>query len=123
MNMQGEGFRNRRRAPRASVLLPASVVTMSAYRYLEVVNISPTGAKLRGSPIPEIGKTAMFRLEGFQLLCKVVWARDNLCGVRFEELIPPRVLATLREAGNTAKLGMLTPSEQQAADEWNSAAG
>ena len=118
MNMHGEGFRNRRRAPRASVLLPASVVTMSAYQYLEVVNLSPTGAKLRGSPIPQIGKTAMFRLEGFQLLCRVVWARDNLCGIRFDELIPPRVLANLREAGNTAKVGMLTPSEQQAADEW-----
>ena len=85
MNMIGEGFRNRRRAPRASVLLPASVVTMNAYQYLEVVNLLPTGAKLRGSPRPEIGKTAMFRLEGFQLLCKVVWAKDDLCGVRFDE--------------------------------------
>ena len=81
MNMMGEGFRNRRRAPRASVVLPASVVTMNAYQYLEVLNLSPTGAKLRGSPRPEIGKTAMFRLEGFQLLCKVVWAKDDQCGV------------------------------------------
>ena len=118
MNMIGDGFRNRRRAPRASVLLPASVVTMSAYQYLEVLNLSPTGAKLRGSPHPDIGKTAMFRLEGFQMLCRVVWAKGDLCGVRFDELIPPRVLAHLREAGNTAKLGMLTPDEQQAAEEW-----
>ncbi|HEY0164290.1 MAG TPA: PilZ domain-containing protein [Sphingomicrobium sp.] len=123
MNMIGEGFRNRRRAPRASVLLPASVVTMSAYQYLEVVNLSPTGAKLRGSPRPEVGKTAMFRLDGFQLLCKIVWAKDDLCGVRFDELIPPRVLAMFRDAGNTAKLGMLTPAEQQAAEEWAAGAG
>jgi len=119
MNMAGEGFRNRRRAARASVLLPASVVTMSAYQYLEVVNLSPSGAKLRGSPVPEIGKTAMFRLDGFQLLCKIVWAKGDLCGVRFDELIPPRVLDSFREAGNTARLGMLTPAEQ-AADEWSS---
>jgi len=122
MNMLGEGFRNRRRASRASVLLPASVVTMSAYRFLEVVNLSPTGAKLRGSPVPAVGQAAMFRLEGFQLLCKVVWAKDDLCGVRFDELMPPRVLQGFREAGSTAKLDMLTPAEQQAADEWNSAA-
>ena len=121
MNMMGEGFRNRRRAPRASVLLPASVVTMSAYQYLEVLNLSPTGAKLRGSPAPAIGKTAMFRLEGFQLLCKVVWAKDDLSGVRFDELIPPHVLAALRDAGNTARLGMLTPDEEQAAEEWAAA--
>jgi hypothetical protein len=123
MNMLGEGFRNRRRASRASVLLPASVVTMSAYQYLEVLNLSPSGAKLRGSPIPEIGKTAMFRLDGYQLLCKVVWAKDDLCGVRFDELMPPRVLQSFREAGSTAKLDMLTPAEQQAADEWNNGVG
>jgi hypothetical protein len=119
MNMVGAGFRNRRRASRASVLLPASVVTMSAYQYLEVVNLSPSGAKLRGSPVPDIGKTAMFRLDGYQLLCRVVWAKDDLCGVRFDELMPPRVLQIFREAGSIAKLDMLTPAEQQAADEWN----
>ena len=94
MNMIGDGFRNRRRSARASVLLPASVVTMSAYQYLEVVNLSPTGAKLRGSPRPDIGKTAMFRLEGLQVLCKVVWAKGDLCGVRFDETIPPRLPAS-----------------------------
>ena len=122
MNMIGEGFRNRRRGSRASVLLPASVVTMTAYQFLEVVNLSPSGAKLRGSPVPAVGKSAMFRLEGFQILCKVVWAKDDLCGVRFDELMPPRVLQGFREAGNTAKLEMLTPPEQQVADDWNSAA-
>lgn len=122
MNMIGEGFRNRRRASRASVLLPASVVTMTAYRFLEVVNLSPSGAKLRGSPVPEVGKAAMFRLEGYQQLCKVVWAKQDLCGIRFDELMPARVLQDFRRAGTTAKLDMLTPAEQQAADEWNNAA-
>ena len=122
MNMVGDRFRNRRRASRASVLLPASVVTMNAYQFLEVVNLSPSGAKLRGSPLPEVGKAAMFRLDGFQLLCKVVWSKDELCGVRFDELMPPRILQGFRGAGSTAKLDMLTPAEQQAAEEWNGGA-
>ena len=118
MNMAQDGFRNRRRAARASVLLPASIVTMSAYQYLEVVNLSPSGAKLRGPAHLEKGKTAMFRLDQYQVLCKVMWTKDDLCGVRFEELIPPRVLAHFRKAGNTAQVGMLTPDEAQAAEEW-----
>ena len=118
MNMASDGFRNRRRAARASVLLPASVVTMSAYQFLEVVNISPSGAKLRGENIPPLGKTAMFRVDQFQALCKVVWIKGDLCGIRFDELITPRVLAEVRKAGNTAKVGMLTPDEAQAAEEW-----
>lgn len=91
---------------------------MSAYQYLELVNLSATGAKLRGATVPEKGQTAIFRLDGFQVLCKVVWTNSELCGLRFDELIPPRVLAHFREVGNTAQLGMLTPDEQQAGEEW-----
>ena len=117
MGVLGQTFRNRRRSPRASVLLPASVVTMDAYQYLELLNLSATGAKLRGTTIPAVGKQAMFRLDHFQVLCKILWAKDNVCGVRFDEVIPPRVLAHFKDAG-TATVGMLTPDEQQAIDQW-----
>ena len=105
MGKASEGFSNRRRSPRASLILPASVVTMSAYLYFDLVNLSATGAKLRGSDVPEIGKTALFRLEPFQALCRVVWVSDELCGVRFEELLPPRLLAHFRKVGNTTQVG------------------
>ncbi len=90
---------------------------MDAYQYLDLVNLSATGAKLRGATIPAVGKQAMFRLDHFQVLCKVLWVKDNLCGIRFDEVIPPRLLARFKEAG-TATVGMLTPEEQQAAEEW-----
>jgi len=118
MSQVSEVFRNRRRSPRASILLSASVVTMAAYRYFDLINLSATGAKLRGAEMPEVGKTALFRLDPFQALCKVVWVRDELCGIRFEELLSPRLLAHFRKAGDTAQLGMLTPAEQQAKEEW-----
>ena len=121
MNEPKHAFRNRRCAQRASVLLPASVVTMSAYQFLEVVNLSPSGAKLRGPAVLEVGKPAMFRLDGFNVLCKIVWVKDDLCGVRFDDAIPARVLAEFRKAGDTAQVGMLTLDEQAAADEWASA--
>ncbi len=92
MGMLGKGFSNRRRSERASVLLPASVVTMSAYQYFELINLSATGAKLRGSATPAVGRAALFRLDRLQILCKVVWVKDGLCGVHFDEIIPPRVL-------------------------------
>jgi hypothetical protein len=91
---------------------------MSAYQYLDLVNLSATGAKLRGAMVPETGKPAIFRLDHVQVLCKVIWAKGELCGVRFDELIPPRVLSHLLEVGSTSKLGLLTPDEQQAGEEW-----
>ena len=104
---------NRRRSPRASVILPASVVTMSAYQYFDLVNLSATGAKLRGSTLPTIGKIALFRLDGFQVLCTVMWTADDLCGVKFHELIPPGVLKHFYAMGRPT-LEMLTPDEEQA---------
>lgn len=118
MGKLGEIFRNRRRSPRASLLLPASVVTMSAYQYFDLVNLSATGAKLRGPDMPLIGKTALFRLDPFQALCRVMWVKDELCGIRFEELLSPTLLAHFRTVADTAQFGMRTPDEQQAKEEW-----
>ena len=118
-NRRTVGGLNRRRSQRASVLLPASVVTMSAYQYLELVNLSATGAKLRGSMTSAVGKAALFRLDGFEVLCRIVWQADELCGVRFDEPMSPLTLSQFRKAGNTAQIGMLTPDEQQAEEEWS----
>jgi hypothetical protein len=117
MSVYEKVISNRRRADRASVLLPASVVTMSAYQYFELVNLSAAGAKLRGPETPSVGKSALLRLDGFQVLCKVVWVQEELCGVHFDEPVPPRVLAHFRKVGSTAQLGMFTPDEKQAAEE------
>jgi hypothetical protein len=58
----------------------------------------------------------MFRLEGLHLLCKVVWVRDDLCGIRFDEPIAPRLVVEFQQAGAAAQ-GMLTP-EDAPADIW-----
>lgn len=100
---------NRRRTQRAAVTLPASVVTMDAYQYLDVLDLSATGGRLRGEKIPQTGKTALFRLNGYQSLCKVIWSEGEICGVQFEEMIPPRVLKHFRDLGTTASLEIVHP--------------
>jgi hypothetical protein len=104
MNNSSRSTINRRRAQRASVSLPATVVTMSAYQYLDVLDLSATGGKLRGETLPEPGKTALFRLDGYETLCKVVWVDKNVCGVKFEDLLPPRVLKHFHDIGQKASL-------------------
>ena len=108
--MAERNFLNRRRAPRAAVSLEASVVTMSEYIYFELVDLSATGAKMRGPAPPPLGKTALFRLGGFQTLCRVAWADGECCGVRFDEHIPPGVLAQFRDSG-TATVGIRAADE------------
>jgi hypothetical protein len=109
--MAERSFINRRRAPRAAVSLEASVVTISDYQYYEIVDLSATGAKMRGPPPPPLGKTALFRLDRFQALCRTVWAEGELCGVRFDELVPPGTLAQLRDSGSRAQVGVVAADE------------
>ena len=113
MSVPERSFLNRRRSQRAAVVLPASVVTMSSYQYFELIDLSATGAKLRGHMVPPLGKTALFRIQTYQALCRVVWADNGVCGVRFDELIPARVLEDLRGAGTAVEVGLLTPDKHQ----------
>ena len=92
----------RARAARASVLLPASVVTMNAYQFPELLDISQTGAKLRGPSLPPVNTTGLLRVGSFQALCRVVWVADERCGVRFEELVSPKTLKEVQLGGADA---------------------
>lgn len=76
--------------------MSASMVTMNAYQFPELVDISANGAKLRGSPLPPKGTAGLLRAEALEILCRVVWSHDDECGVRFEEPLPMRLLRQIR---------------------------
>jgi hypothetical protein len=99
------------------VLLPASIVTMSAYQYPELLNISRTGAKLRGDHPPSKGTTALFRVGQLQVLSRVIWSTSDQCGVRFDEPISSGVLKQIQLEG-AVELDTLTPAEQEAKEIW-----
>lgn len=107
-----------RRSERGPVLLSGSVVTISAYQFLDIVNISSTGAKLSGSRMPKAGVTALFRLQEFTVLCRVVWVTDKQCGVHFEEPLRPALLERFRREGSVAELGDLSPTERIFQEDW-----
>ena len=109
--------RQKRRAERASVLMPASVVTISAYHFPELLNISTLGAKLRGSSLPPQTAIALLRIGPFKMLCRVVWVEQGQCGGRVEEPLPHKVLKQIQMDGGIV-VDMLTPAEQVAADAW-----
>ena len=90
------------RAARAPVSMPASIVTMSAYQFPELADISQTGAKLRGSPLPPKGTAALLRAGALEVLCRVVWVRDEECGIRFDEAVSPKILKQVQLDGAVA---------------------
>lgn len=91
--------RGRLRAQRVPVSMPASIMTMSAYQYPELADISQTGAKLRGSPLPTAGTTVLLRAGSLDVLCRVIWMRGEECGLRFEETVFPKTLKQVQLDG------------------------
>jgi hypothetical protein len=91
--------RTQLRAERVAVSLPASIVTMSAYQFPELADISRSGAKLRGSPLPPKGSMALLRVGTLEVLCRVVWVASEQCGLRFEEPVPPSTLKQIQLNG------------------------
>jgi|SRR4029078_8764431 len=87
------------RAQRVPTSLPASIVTMNAYQYPELADISQTGAKLKGSPLPPKGATALLRVAELEVLCRVVWVNEDQCGIRFEDVVSPKLLKQIQLAG------------------------
>lgn len=91
--------RGRIRAERMRVSMAASVVTMNAYQFPEIADISQTGAKLRGSPLPTKGATALLKSGPLEVLCRVVWVKGDECGLRFDEIVSPKILKQIQLDG------------------------
>lgn len=116
-SLSGLSHRRRVRPERVRVSIEAAIVTMSAYQFPELADLSPGGAKLKGETLPVRGVTALLRAGGLEVLCRVVWVRDGYCGVRFEEIVAPKVLKQLqlKAAVSLEPLNKAEPSQESAA--------
>ncbi|QNP42394.1 hypothetical protein H9L15_08695 [Sphingomonas daechungensis] len=79
--------------------MPASITTMSAYQFPELIDISKTGAKLKGLRLPPKGATALLKTGPLEVLCKVMWVEGELCGIRFDEAVSPVILGRVERQG------------------------
>lgn len=114
-----DGVTGRRAAPRKQILLPAAVTTPTASIQLELLNISSTGARLRGDTLPRIGQDVLLKSENVEAFGTVVWNRGKLCGVHFDEPLSDLSLHRLRHEGSLSILARVTPDERLAADAWS----
>ena len=104
------------RATRAPVVLDASIVTINAYQFPQLADISQTGAKLRGSPLPPKGTSALLRVNGLEVLCRVIWVKGEACGIRFDEPVAPAMLKQIQLDGAVAPDPTTTEQAGQGAD-------
>jgi hypothetical protein len=74
----------RRAMPRTDAPLLAVLSKGNAEHTAELINLSRTGARLKGSGFPEEGEELIFRAEKVQAACSVVWLDGDQCAVEFD---------------------------------------
>ncbi len=111
-----DGVGGRRSAVREPLLLRAAMTSLYASRMIAIVNISTTGARVRGPDLPEAGQDVLLRFASIEALGIVAWQRGELAGVVFDDMVSDAQLEQLRRYARHAQLTKLTPEERTAAE-------
>lgn len=106
----------RRRAPREALPLLATLTTVSRTYSGTLVNVSATGARLRGDNLPEADQDLVLSVEGVRNFGTVRWNRNGEVGLEFD---PPIGAAEVMKLRREVSRGQgFSPEERAAYDEW-----
>ena len=108
----------RRGASREPVPLAAVVSRVEPRQSAVLVDLSATGAQLRGSGLPPVGEAVSVTVEGMRALGIVAWADGELCGVAFDVPLPRFELDRLRRDATGATFGFRGVEKTLSVDDW-----
>jgi hypothetical protein len=106
----------RRRAHRETLPLVAVFTTRTRSHHGVLVDLSSTGARLRGTDLPEMGEDLMLSIEGVLTYGTVAWSRLGYCGIAFDGPLPAGTMQMLEQRAAEAR--GLPPEMKAALDDW-----
>ena len=106
----------RRRAIREAVPLIVVLTCRTHSHEAVLVDLSTTGARVRGSELPNVDDDLVLNVEGLAAYGVVRWARMGYCGIEFE---PPIGLGQVKALAHKVTLSRGLPVEMRAAlEDW-----
>ncbi len=113
-----DGVDGRRSAIREPMLLSAAILTLNRSFSAIIVNVSATGARLRGCRDVSQGDDLWIKVGVIDALATVAWAEEGQCGVTFDAALSDADLDHLRKEAKNTLVTRLTPQERLAAQGW-----
>ena len=55
-------------------------------------DLSETGARIQVDQPPKVGAEALLKWQTYEAFCRVVWAKDDMCGVAFDRPLSSAML-------------------------------
>lgn len=113
-----DGVHGRRGGNRKPVLVAAAMMSVKESGSATLLNVSYTGAKLRGGHLPACGEDALVRVARVEAFGTVVWKDGDLCGIAFDVPLSDAELKILEQQSAAVSIAKLTPEELVALDDW-----
>lgn len=100
MDIEQEASRKvcRRQSAREPVSLAGSAFALSRSRSVIISDLSSRGAKLDGRDLPPAGDDLCLVMGSFDTMATVAWRADDKCGIQFDDPIPYKVIAQLKQS-------------------------
>lgn len=92
----------RRRAPRQRIAITATAVGLEGVQSVVVDEVSSTGAKLRGTNLPECGREMFIKVGDVDVFASVAWSSAEQCGISFDPPVDQHTVVRLRHEGRLA---------------------
>ena len=106
----------RRSAQREEAPVLVVYYTLSRSASADLVNVSSTGARIRGEALPAKGEELVMTMEGVRTYGTVMWSIEDECGITFDRPLLPGSLQRLRQC--VATWGGLSPDLKEAFEQW-----
>jgi len=103
----------RRIVPRAPAALAAALCTPAGNHSTVLIDLSRTGARLKGSSFPDEGEDVIFHAEKIRVAAELVWINGDECGVEFDTPIAADEVNRVRSLANFVNSAR-TPAEESA---------
>ena len=114
-----DGVGGRRKALREPLLVRAAMTSLHASRMIAILNISVTGARVRGPILPAASHDVLLRFASIETMGRVAWRNGDLAGIEFDEPLTDEEVEKLRRFAQVAQLTKLTPEERTAASHFS----
>lgn len=103
---------------RLRVRLPAKLITLHGEHRLALIDLSAGGARVGKPGLDCHTGKALLQWAGHEAFGQIVWVRDSLAGVRFEEPIPDDWVIATRRLAEDSPLPDDTELHRRAARDW-----
>ncbi len=108
-----------RRAVRDDAMIRVAMMTLTETVGVDLLDLSTSGAKLRGRDLPAPGEQVIVLLGRLEAFGSVVWRDEDQCGIRFDVSLTESAQSVVESERGPSSLVTISRDDILAASDWH----